>query len=116
MSADTRSIAARLGLSALLSLGLAGTVLASDISEQSAQQITIGTSEAAVRNQLGEPSKASGRLFSSGEVWFYYIADSTPGQERLLQVKFDGQGNVSSTYRVDASMYSMDRLYSDHTD
>jgi outer membrane protein assembly factor BamE (lipoprotein component of BamABCDE complex) len=116
MHADMRSLAARLGLSALLSLGLAGTVVASDISEQAAQQINIGTSEAAIRSQLGEPSKAAGRLFSSGEVWFYYLADSTPGDERVLQVKFDAQGNVSSTHLVNASQYSMDRLYSDHTD
>lgn len=116
MNTRHNPLAARLGLVAALLLGGAGAATASDISEQAANQISIGTSQADIRNQLGDPTKEVTPLFAQGNIWLYYIAGGAPGEERAVQVLFDERGMVKSTYIIDASLFSIDRYHGDNRD
>jgi outer membrane protein assembly factor BamE (lipoprotein component of BamABCDE complex) len=72
-------------------------------------QIAAGTNQDAVRSQLGEPVKVATYLFAPGKTWFYYVKGGIPGNEKLVQVDFDEQGNAQSTKLVDATFYDMNR-------
>ena len=100
----------RLILSTALALGLTGAALATDISPASAGQVMKGASKTSVNAALGEPTEHMTYLFAKGSTDLYYITGGTLGNEAVLAVRYDPQGNVISSRRINAGFYDLNRM------
>ncbi|MEY8876723.1 MAG: outer membrane protein assembly factor BamE [Leptothrix sp. (in: b-proteobacteria)] len=109
MTTRTTSFATRLGAAALLSAGLTGAALAADVSPQAINQVQIGATKAEVMSQLGEPTQSVSYLLAPGSAALYYVSGGTVGNEKVLEVRFDDQGHVTSTQLDDAIFKSLNR-------
>jgi hypothetical protein len=107
MSQRNTSLATRLGLAALLSIGAAGAAFAGDISASDAAQVRIGDTEQAIVGKLGDPVKAHGYVMAPGSTAYYKLAGGTLGHEPVLVIQFDQQQRVVHTQVAEAAFFGL---------
>ena len=111
MTTRNLSTLSRIALGAVLAASLgAAAAQAREVPAAAAQQITVGASQDQVRSQFGEPLKVASYLFVPGAAWFYHVDGGNVGAERVVEVRFDGQGQVQSTQLMDAAFYGLNEF------